>query len=94
MEWNNLSLCTIMFQWMTLNDKKLEYAKFGKVCLNNHTSLSHSNILQRPNQWACFCTKKHLGATLPKHFISHVQEWPILLESDMSDSIVVCRYGR
>jgi len=65
MEWNNLSLCTIMFQWMTLNDKKLEYAKFGKVCLNNHTSLSHSNILQRPNQWACFCTKKHLGATLP-----------------------------
>ena len=31
-----------------MNDKKLEYAKFGKVGLNNHTSLSHSNILQGP----------------------------------------------
>ena len=34
-----------------MNEGKLEYAKFGKVGLNNHVSLSPSNILQRAHQW-------------------------------------------
>jgi hypothetical protein len=38
-----------------MNDGKMEYAKFGKVGLNNGVSLSHSNILQRAHQRARFC---------------------------------------
>ena len=43
----------------------MEYAKFEKKGLNNRVSLSHSNILQRPHQWAHFRTRKHLDATFP-----------------------------
>ena len=42
----------------------MEYVKFDKMGLNNHVSLSHSNIPQRAHQWARFHTKKHLGVTL------------------------------
>ena len=41
-----------------MNQGTMEYAKFGKVRLNNYVGLSHSNILQRAHQWACFCMKK------------------------------------
>ena len=48
-----------------MNDGKLEYAKFGKIGLNNSVCPSHSNTLQRAHQWAHFRMKKHLGVTLP-----------------------------
>lgn len=51
-----------------MNKGKLEHAKFGKVNLNNHVSLSHRSILPRAYQWARFCMKKHLGFTLPGTF--------------------------
>ena len=33
-----------------MNKGKMKYTKFGKVGLNNHVSLSHSNILQSAHQ--------------------------------------------
>ena len=45
------------------NDGKMEYAKLGKVGLDNSASLSHYNVLQRGPQRACLCMKKHFGAT-------------------------------
>lgn len=48
-----------------MNEGKMEHAKFGRMGLNNHVGLSHSNVFQRAHQWARFCMKKHLGATLP-----------------------------
>lgn len=44
-----------------MNDDKMEYMKFGKVGLNNHVSLLHSNILQRTHQQARFGMKKIFG---------------------------------
>ena len=37
-----------------MNDGKLEYAKLGKIGLNNCVNLWHSNILQRAHQWQVF----------------------------------------
>lgn len=34
-----------------MNEGKMEYAKFGKVGMNNHMSLSPSYILQRAQKW-------------------------------------------
>ena len=47
-----------------LYEGKLECTKFKNIGLNNCVSLSHSTILQRAHQWACFCLNKHLGVTL------------------------------
>lgn len=49
-----------------MNDRKMEYVKFGKVGLSNYMSLSYSNILQRAHKWARFRMKNHLGTTLPE----------------------------
>ena len=40
-----------------MNEGKINYAKFGKVGLNNHVSFSHHNILHMVHQWANFCMK-------------------------------------
>ena len=37
-----------------MNEGKIEYAKFGKVGLNNCVSSPHHNILQRVHQWGVF----------------------------------------
>lgn len=34
-----------------MNEVNIEYVKFGNVSLNNHVSLSYSNILRRAHQW-------------------------------------------
>lgn len=47
-----------------MNDGEMEYAKFGKVGLNNQVSLSHIRNSQRAHQWARICMKKHLVVTL------------------------------
>lgn len=59
-----LSLFITFFFADDMNECKLEYAKFGKVGLNNHVSLCDSNMLQSAHQWTCFCMKKHLGVAL------------------------------
>ena len=69
-----------------MNDGQMEYVKFGEVGMNNRVSLSHSNILQRPHQWAQFHMKKHLGV-LFLTLVLHVQEWAILPESNMGDPL-------
>lgn len=50
-----------------MNERKMEYAKFGKVGLNNHASLSHSNTLQRVHQWAHFHMKHTNTNTIYVH---------------------------
>ena len=55
-----------------MNEGNMEYAKIGKVGLKNHVSLSHSNVLQRANQWAILCMKEHLGVSLHNIRVSYV----------------------
>ena len=62
-----------------MNDSKMEHVKSVKVGLNDRVSLSHSNVLQRPHQWAEFRMKKHMGATLPDtlyHMCKNGQFYP------------------
>ena len=62
-----------------VNEDKLEYAKFGKVGLNNHVSLSHSIILQMTHQWGSFSHEKHLGVIHPNtlfHMCQNGQFYP------------------
>lgn len=42
-------------------EDQMEYAKLGKVGLENRVNLSQGIILQRAHQWACFHMNKHLG---------------------------------
>lgn len=76
-----------------MNEGKMKYAKFVKVRLNNCMGLSHSNVLQRAHQSACFCMKKTFRCNSSQHSISHVQEWAIQPESNMGYSIKIGRYG-
>lgn len=70
-----------------MNEGKLEYAKFIKVSLKNHASLSHSNILR-----ACFCIEKTPSCYSPWQFILHVQEWSNLPKSHMGYSYEIYMY--
>lgn len=51
-----------------MNEGKMKHVEFEKVGLNNHVSLSHSNILQSAHQHALLRMRKHLGATLANTF--------------------------
>lgn len=59
-----------------MHDGGMEFAKFGKVSLNNCASFSYSNILQRAHQWAHFCMKNIwvLALLALCSIIPHVQE--------------------
>lgn len=62
-----MSIIRVTLSVDDMNEGK-EYAKFGKMRLKNHVSLSHHNILQHAHQWAQFHMKKHLSVSLPKMF--------------------------
>ena len=75
-----------------MNEGKLEYAKLKNISLNNCVSLSHSNILQRAHQRACFCIKKTHRCYSLWQCISHVREWSNLPKSHMGYSYEICMY--
>ena len=76
-----------------MNDGKLEYVKLNKVGMNNCVSLSHSNILQRVSSMGWILYDEAFGGHSYEDFVSHVQGRSILPQSDMGDTIEVCRDG-
>lgn len=73
------------------NEGKMQYAKYGKVGLNNSVCLSHSNILQMAYQQTCFGMKKYLGVTLVGMFF-HICKSGQIYPNPTFCSIEVRRY--
>ena len=60
--------------------------------LKNHISLSHCNILRRAHQWP-LSYKEALRCHTSRDFVSHMQEWSILLQFDVGVDVEVCKDG-
>ena len=90
--WGILSLCTIMFQWMTWMTRNWSMQSLGRWVWTITQVFRIATFCKGPSM-GLFLYEEALGRHSPQHFISHVQEWPILLESNISDSIALCRYG-
>lgn len=83
---HNVSACK-------MNVGKLECTKFGKVGLNNHVSLSHSQKLANGSPMIKDSYEKTFGYHLTWNFVSHVQERSILSKSDLGHFNEVCGHG-
>lgn len=73
-----------------MNEEKLECAKFRKIGLNNYVRqlCLHNNILQRPINGLVFACRS-TWVPLSRHLVSHEQDWPILPQSNLGNSVAL-----
>lgn len=62
-------------------DMEVEFAKFEKVNLKNHVSLSHKTMFAKGPSMGIFLCEEAFGCEPCWHIVPHVQEWPILPDS-------------